>query len=163
MKKVLLVLFVFSLTALAQFKEPGFPAATPTDGIYSKSNSSGLFGFLNSENFQMRHSYNMSFSTMGNHSAAVGMYTNSMFYKFSKELNAQMDVSFVHSPYNNLGQAFQNSMNNLYISRAAVNYQPSKDFLISIQYQRLPFNSYYSPYGGYYRNRGYNDFYDSPF
>ncbi len=151
--KKLLVVFVlaFSISGFAQFKDSGFPTTDVKDGILAKPSSS-LFGFLSSPNFHMNQSYSMSYSTFAGQGLALGVYTNSMSYDFSKNLNVQLDASIVQSPYSTLGSDFQKSINGVYLSRAAVNYRPWKDVSISFQYSRLPYN-YYSPYS--YSGFGY--------
>ncbi len=154
MKKLLIIFFLgFSLTAFAQFKDSGTSSSDIRDGIMAKPTGS-LFGFLNSDNFIMKQSYSMSYSTSGSQGMALGMYTNSMALKLSNSLNLQLDASVVTSPYSTLGSDFQKSINGFYINRAAINYQPWKDVTISVQYSNMPY-SYYSPYsyyGGYYNN-----------
>ncbi len=151
MKKLLILLLgVFTMSTFAQFKDPGFPTTDVKDGIINNSSNS-LFGFINPDNFQMKQSYSLSYSSFGSQGLALGVYTNSMMYKFSNNLNVQLDASIIHTPYSTFGKNFNNNLNGIYISKAAVNYQPSKDFSISIQYRNLPY-SYYSPYsyyGGY--------------
>ena len=89
---------------------------------------------------------------------ALGVLTNSMFYKFSDKLNGQLDISLVHSPYSTLGKDFQNSINGIYVSRAAINYQPWKNTLISVQYRNVP-NTYYNPFNPYHTyGYGYDAF-----
>jgi hypothetical protein len=100
----------------------------------------------------------MSYSSFGSHGLALGVYTNSMFYNINENLNLQADVSLVHSPYSSFGQDFQNNINGLYLSRAAINYSPWKDFHINIQYRNIP-----SPYFQGYNNRFYNSYDRDPF
>jgi hypothetical protein len=160
MKKLVLILRLGIYSSVfAQYKDPGFPTENVKDGIIDNSYSSGnLFGFLNSENFQMNHQFSMSYSSFGGNGIALGVYTNSMLYSFAENLNVQADVSFVNSPYSTLGQDFQNSLNGIYLSRAAVNYQPWKDVSISLQYRQLPYHSPYSYYGNSMFDRlGYYD------
>jgi hypothetical protein len=147
MKRILLILtFLTVTTAFGQFKDNGFPASTVKDGIVNNSGMS-LFG-LNLNNFRMNHSYNLSYSSFGSNGLALGVYTNSMFYDINDNLNLQADVSVVHSPYNTFGKDFQNNLNGIYLSRAAVNYRPWKDFQINIQYRNMPYSPGY--YDGYY-------------
>jgi hypothetical protein len=160
MKKfVLILVLAISLTAFGQFKDPGFPTESVKDGIITNQ-SSNLFGFLNSENFMMRHQYNLSYSSFGRQGLALGIYTNSMLYRVTENLDVQADISLMHSPYSSFSKEFQNSLTGIYLSRAAVNYRPWKDFSISVQYRQLPASFYY-PYG-FYRNSFFNryDFYD---
>jgi hypothetical protein len=160
MKKLaILVLMLFSVSGYAQFKDSGFPKESIKDGIVNNQ-SSPLFGFLNSENFQMRHSFSMSYSAFGNQGLALGVYTNSMLYKFADNLDVQADISFVNSPYSTFSEEFQNSLSGIYLSRAAINYKPWNDVFITFQYRNLPYNYY--PYGSYYRG-GFSSWYDNPF
>jgi hypothetical protein len=161
MKKLVLILVLgFYAGVFGQIKDSGFPKENIKDGIIDNSYSSNnLFGFLNSENFHMNHEFSMSYSAFGNNGIALGVYTNRMLYNFSNNLNIQADVSLVNSPYSTLGQDFQNSLNGIYLSKAAVNYKPWDDFQISLQYRQIPYN-YYSPYSGYYGGSMFSRYYD---
>jgi hypothetical protein len=154
MKKILLIISIFAVTAFAQYRDNGFPTATVKDGIVNNSGTS-LFGL---NNFRMNHSYSLSYSSFGNNGLALGVYTNSLFYDFSSKLNVQADISVVHSPYNSFGQDFTNNVNGIYLSRAAINYEPWKDFRINVQYRNIP-NYYYQGYG----ERFYNGYDRDPF
>ena len=56
MKKMMILFAAFiSMNTFAQFKEPGFSNETVRNGIIDQSSGS-LFGFLDSDNFVMRHS-----------------------------------------------------------------------------------------------------------
>lgn len=156
----LLAVFI-SINVSAQFKEPGFPTQSVKDGIIDQSSNS-LFGFLNSDNFMMKHSYNLSYSSFGNQGLALGMYTNSMILKLAENMNVQVDASIVHSPYSTFGKDFQNQLNGFYLTRAAFNYKPWDDVFISIQYRNLPMSYHYSDYG-FYSNRFYNPFFQESF
>ena len=95
MKKHLFILFVLlSVSISAQFKDPVFETEKPKDGIMNNSSNS-LFGFINPDNFSMHHSIGLSYSTIGNYGTSLATYTNSMMYKFSDNMNIQMDASFV--------------------------------------------------------------------
>ena len=163
MKKHLLVfVIIISSVVNAQFKEPVFPTETPKDGITDNSSGS-LLGFLSNENFSMHHSVGVSYSSIGGYGTSLATYTNSMMYKFSDKMNVQLDASFITSPYSSFGKEFQNSLQGVYISRAAFNYKPWDDVSISFQYRSMP-NYYYSPfnrYNGYYGNSFYDGFFGS--
>lgn len=166
-KLMILFLIVFSFTAFAQFKDSGFSNNNDIKEGMLSNQSGSLFGFLNSDNFKMKQSYSLSYNTAGSQGFALGVYTNSMALRLASNLNVQLDASIVNSPYSSFGSAFQKSISGFYINRAAVNYQPWKDFSISVQYSNMPY-SYYSPYsgyGGYYGGYGFNSgFYnDNPF
>lgn len=166
MKKFLVILIiVLSANGFTQFKETGNSQPSLRDGLFAKENSSSLFGFLNSDNFQMRHSLSMSYESMGSNGLALSTYTNSMFLKVADNLNVQLDATLMHSPYNTFGKAGQNAFSGIYISKAAINYRPFKDLSISFQYRGMPNSSLYNPYRGYYGgyNRGWGSDYEDSF
>lgn len=142
----------FSLVAFGQFKDSGFHSGDIEQGIVNNTSSGSILGFLNSSNFQMHQSYSLSYSSFGSgQGMALGVYTNSMLFKITHDLNLQVDASVVNSPYSTFGKDFQKSINGIYLTNAELNYKPFKDFSISVQYSRLPFYSY-SPFGYYGAN-----------
>ena len=158
MKKIVFIfLLIFSIPAVAQFRDNGLDKPSVKSGIIDQSPGFSL-GFLNSENFLMRHSFSLSYSTFGGQGYSLGTYTNSMIYKLMNNMNIQMDVSIMYSPYASFGENFRKNLNGVYISKAAFNYSPSKNMHISVQYRNLPYASYYNPYYGFY-----NGFYGDPF
>lgn len=159
----MMILFaaIISLNVYAQFKEPGFPTESIRDGIIDQSSGS-LFGFLNSDSFMMRHSFNMSYSAFGNQGLALGVYTNSMMLKLADNMNFQVDASIVQSPYSTFGREFQDQLSGIYITKAAFNFKPWDDVFISIQYRNLPMSYHYSDYG-FYSNRFYSPFFQEGF
>lgn len=160
-KVVILFAAIMSLNSYAQFKEPGIPTTSVRDGIVDHSVGS-LFGFLNSDNFTMRHSFDLSYSAFGNEGLALGVYTNSMMLKLAENMNFQVDASIVQSPYSSFGREFQDQLSGIYITRAAFNYKPWDDVFISVQYRNLPMSYHYSDYG-FYSNRFYNPFFSDGF
>jgi|SRR5690554_1558009 len=158
-KLVLIMIFGLYAGAFAQFRDSGFPNESVKDGIIDPGYTTGnLFGFFNSENFHMNHQFSMSYSAFGNNGVALGVYTNSMLFNVAENLDVQADISLVNSPYSTFGQNFQNSLNGIYLTRAAVNYKPWKDVSISLQYRQIPFVSPYSYYGSSMFNRYYDPF-----
>lgn len=159
MKTYLFILLIgFSLTAYGQYRDNGLNKPEIQDGITNGS-TTNLLGFLNSDNFVMKHTLSMSYTTFGGNGISLGTYTNSMFYKMMDNLNVQADVSFVYSPYSSFGKDFQNQVSGIYLSRAAINYTPFKDMHVTFQYRNLPYGSYnYSPFYG-----GYDSYYSNPF
>ena len=68
----------------------------------------------------------------------MGMYTNSMMYKFSDDLDVSADISLMASPFNTLGKQYQSSLSGLFLNRAELNYRPWKNTLFQIQFQQVP-------------------------
>lgn len=159
-KTIVLMICLFTVAAFGQFKQTGLSTSSSYDGII-KDQSGSLFGFLNSDNFQMNNSIEMSFATSSGQSLALNTFTNNMFYKFSNKFNVQLSTSFVISPYSSLGSAFQNNLKGIYITNAQVNYKPWKNVDVVLQYRQIPAGSYYfSPYSYYGGGRSgfLNDF-----
>ncbi len=93
---------------------------------------------------------------------ALGVYTNSMAYKFSDVLKLETDISIVNSPYNTFGNDFSKQINGVYLSRAQLTYKPSDKMNIFIQYQNIPAGMYpygygYGGYSPFYRGNYFND------
>ena len=150
MKKILFLAVFLTITVSAQYKDTGLQPTSVKDGIVTPS-SGNLFSFLNSDDFIMRHSFSMNYSAFAGEGLAVGMYTNSMFYRLMDNLNVQVDVSVTHSPYCTLGEEYQKSLSGIYLSNASINYRPFKDFSVHLQYRNMPYGyGYYHPFYGYY-------------
>ena len=146
------MIFLMSTTgAFAQFKDSGFETSSVKEGIVTE-NSNALFGFLNSEDFIMRHSFSLDYSTFAGQSMSLTSYTNSMFYRLMNNLNVQLDVSVMYSPYSTLGDQFQKDISGIYISNAAINYHPWDNFSVHLQYRTMPFS-----YGSYHPFYGYGN------
>lgn len=149
MKNILLILVFSSIVINAQFRDNPEDKVDIRSGITNDAPSSFMLGFINPNNFHMNHSISMSFNAFGGQSVALGVYTNNMSYSFNKDLFIEADVSLVTSPYSSFGTEHSKSLNGIYLSRAQLNYRPSENMNIMIQYNGGP-NNYYSPYNNYY-------------
>jgi hypothetical protein len=76
--------------------------------------------------------------TGGGQNLSLGTLTSSVAYQISDPLSVQFDVSLMHSPYNNLGGDFTKNISGVYLTRAELNYKPSKNTLFQIQFRQLP-------------------------
>jgi hypothetical protein len=116
--------------------------------------------------FQMRHSYEMSFSSGAGLSGSMGEYTNTMMWRFSQKLAARVDVGVAHtmfgtSPLNYGMPANQNnSTATLYLKNAEVAYQPLKNMTLHLSFRQAPrgYGYYMSPYGYYGYGGGYGGY-----
>jgi hypothetical protein len=156
MKKIIIIVTIaFCNVMFAQFREQVDNQPTIHDGLVRNTVPSLVLGFINPNNFSMKHTVDLSYSAFGNQGMALGVYTNSMLYKFTDNLNISADVSLVNSPYNSFGKDFANQINGIYLTKAELNYKPWENVTMSVQYRSYPFGSYgFSRY-----NRGY--FYDN--
>ncbi|MFH1194592.1 MAG: hypothetical protein V1720_02695 [bacterium] len=151
MKKLFLLFAVLSVsTVFAQFKSDTDVPLNVRNGISNGSPSSLLLGFLDMNKFNMNHSVSMSYSSFGGNGLALGVYTNSMSYQFNDNFDIQVDASIVNSPYSSFGDDFASKINGIYLSRAQINYRPSENFNLTIQYNNSPLGYYYYDYDPFY-------------
>ncbi|MBU1100519.1 MAG: hypothetical protein KKA84_08960 [Bacteroidetes bacterium] len=151
MKTLLAIsVFIFTISINAQFKEQLNKKVDIRNSISNNQPSGFFLDFINPENFSMSHSFSASYSAFSGHAVSLGVYTNSMKYKFNDKMNIEVDASLVNSPYNTLGDAFTNNINGFYISRAELNYAPSENMEIKLQFFNSPLgNNSYRSYGSY--------------
>jgi hypothetical protein len=109
---------------------------------------SSFLGLLNPDNFMMRHSISLSYLSLGGAGMSVASYTNSMFYKISDPLNVRVDLTLQGSPFGSSSGFSPGELNKLFISNAELNYHPSNNMSIKLQYNQLPLGLYdgYYPY-----------------
>ncbi len=155
MKKTVLVFFLISIsTSFAQFRDDLNKSVDVKSGIFNKNSSAFPFGLLGIEDFQMRHSFGLSYSAFGSGGGmALGTYTNSMLFQFSDKLNLETDISVLNSPYSSFGKDFAKQINGVYLSRVQMNYKVSDNMSVILQYRSSPFG-YYNPYysNGFFSN-----------
>jgi hypothetical protein len=149
MKKVIFLLVLFlGPVSFAQLKADIDKPLDIKSGILNKNpQGSSFFGLFDSANFSMKHNFDLSYSTFGNNYMALGVYTNSMSYSFSKALNVQLDASIINSPANSFGKDFSSQLNGIYITRALLNYKISDNSNIMVEYRMLPMGMGYNAYG----------------
>lgn len=155
----ILAIFLISGQISAQYKT--IDDKKPSD---YKSSGNLLLGFINPNNFSMRHSFNVSMMNTATGSVSLTSYVNSMNYSFSKDLNISADVKVQYSPFassragTSYSTALQNNLSGIFLSRASMNYKISDNAVINLEYRRYDesdyFNNYMNPYGYY----GYNGF-----
>jgi len=141
-----------SNTAYAQYKE--IPSDTK---LKLKSGNGLILGFINPKNFSINHSVNLQYVTMGNASLSLASYTATLNYAILKNLKVSADVTMQYSPYASLGinnpvlnKDFQNSFNGINLSRVSLQYKPTENMYINIDY--INNNNLYL-FDNYYYNR----------
>ena len=133
-----LATIVLSLTAFGQFKPN--PQLSPTVGesMVRPDDGNLLFGWLDLSRLTMHNSYSLSYTTSGGKGLSLGALTSSLAYQISNPLAVRFDVSLIHSPYNNLGGNFANNIAGIYLTRAQLDYRPSPNTLLQVQFRQLP-------------------------
>jgi hypothetical protein len=162
MKKLFLLSFLLICSAVsAQFKAESDNRPDIRSGIVKNNSFGSLLGFINPDNFSMRHSFGLSYTAFGGYGgAALGVYTNSLSYKFNDQLKLETDISIVNSPYNSFGKDFSKQINGIYLNRAQLTFKPSDNMNIFIQYRNIPagFSPYgFSGYSPFYRDSYFNE------
>ncbi|GMQ82950.1 MAG: hypothetical protein BMS9Abin05_2420 [Rhodothermia bacterium] len=129
--------------------------------LYDQGQSGfSLNRFFSPANFRMSHSLEFSTSSFGGNSSSLGMYTNTMMWRFSQRLAARVDIAMAYSPYSDERLQGVTGSNNgrIFIRNAEFAYRPTKNSEIHLSFRQSPYGSYMSPYGyGYsgYGNRNY--------
>lgn len=163
MRKIFVLALILGLgtgIASAQFKPRASEQPKVADSFIQTQSASDWFNLFNPNNFQMRHSYSASYSMGGGQSIALQRYTNTMMYQFAPNLDARVDLSLQNSPYSSFEYRLQNQFNKAFISRAELNYRPTDNMVIRLQYREMPYsyygNGYGQPFGGMFSGLDYN-------
>jgi hypothetical protein len=103
---------------------------------------------LNPNRFSMQHSYSLSYMSLGGHGFSQGVYLNTMSYRFSDPLQVSLQWGVLNQPFGSFGvpSLYQNG---LFVSGASLEYKPSRNFSIGVQYNNIPGGRLYSPYRSY--------------
>jgi hypothetical protein len=138
--------FLFSAFASAQFRSQEEQQPSPAQYLVHPTTSiSSFFGLFNPDNFMMRHNFSFSYLSSGGTGLSLASYTNSMFYKIADPLNVRFDLTLQGSPFGQYGSAQQSDLSKVYLSRAELNYRPSENIFVKIQYNQMPL-SYWGSY-----------------
>ncbi|MFA6457187.1 MAG: hypothetical protein WCW40_10240 [Bacteroidota bacterium] len=162
MKKILVLTLLLGYTlASAQFKPKAGEQPKVADSFIQPQLSGDWFNFFNPNNFQMHHSYSASYAMSGGQGIALQRYTNTMMYQFLPNLDARVDLSLQNSPYSTFEYRLQNQFSKAYVSRVELNYRPSENMLIRLQYRELPFSyfgyGYGRSFGGMFSGMDYHE------
>ena len=136
--KTALVLFVMSTIAVCQFRSQPEARSSVGESLLRPDDGGLLFGWFDPSRLTIHNSYSLSYTTSGGKGYSLGDLTSNIAYQISNPLSVQFDVSLLHSPFNNLGGNFAKDISGIYLSRAELNYRPSNNMLLQIQYRQLP-------------------------
>lgn len=154
MRTVVIILFLFiGVTAYGQFRPGmGTPEEDPRSAKTAMTDNGGGFlsGLFDPTRFSMHQTYSMSFSTSGNASIGLGVFTNTFSYRASDNLFISADLSAVYSPYSSLGEAHAKSLNGIYLSNARLDWKLGEHTNLLIIYNGGAPNSNPFSMGSYY-------------
>jgi hypothetical protein len=163
MKKIVvvstfLILLLCCSAASAQYKSTIDPRPSVAESILRTDDGNFFSGLLDPNNFNMHHSFSLSYSSFAGQGMSLGVYTNSMQYKFSDKLDVRTDISLMTSPFNTLGKDAQSSLSGLFLNNAELNYRPWKNTLFQVSYRQMP-SAYLLGTGYGYGMGGMNPFF----
>ncbi len=115
--------------------------------IMHSGNQNAPGSWMNLLNMTMSHSYSMNFNNFGGQMQNINAYTNHMFFDISDRMNAQVDVSLLHSPFGNSFMNNDNLSTQIIIDQARVDFRLSSNSSISLQFSQRPSYYGFSPYG----------------
>lgn len=136
--RIAIVIFIGGSFTFAQFKSQPESIPSVTESIIRQDDGGLLFGWFDPSRLTMHNSYSLSYTTSGGKGFSLGTLTSSLGYQISDPLSVQFDVSLMHSPFNNIGGNFTNDISGIYLTRAELDYRPSKNMLLQFQFRQLP-------------------------
>jgi len=149
-----ITLFTFSI-ADAQLRED-LGNSSDYNGVVSTTNQTSSYNWMNALNMTMNHSYSMTFSNFGGQTQNINAYTNSMRFDISENLDAQLNVSFLHSPFGNSYLSNEGIGSRIIIDSARLDYKISDNAAITFEFSQRPYR--YSPFSQ--RGYGYHSSFD---
>lgn len=153
-------LLLVSSLSVAQLKSKIDSPPPVSESLMRPGASDYLLGLFDPSKLSMKHSFSMSYSSFGGQGISLGMYTNSLMYQFSDKVDFQADINATHSPYSSFGN--KNDFSRIFLGRAELNYRPTDNMWLQIQYREVPamywLNGYRNP-NLYYGIDRYGDLY----
>jgi hypothetical protein len=124
---VIILFLLIGASSYGQFR-PGLGGVRDEDPRSAKTvmtdNSGGfLSGLFDPTRFSMHQTYSMSFSSSGNASVGLGVFTNTFSYRAADNLFISADLSAVYSPYSSLGEQHAKILNGIYLSNARLDWK----------------------------------------
>ncbi|MCZ7557438.1 MAG: hypothetical protein M5R41_13645 [Bacteroidia bacterium] len=104
------------------------------------------------DRLEMHHSVTMSYGMIGDHGLGSSMYINSLRYSISEPLSVRADIGMMLTTFGSASSFMRNDISRIFLKRASVDYVPSKDFRLTLQYRNEP---YLSRYGGWNNGLGF--------
>jgi len=147
-----LMVLMLPVWASAQLKGPDKPvpfAHLLTQGLSAPQGLFSLIG-LNSNRFSMQQSFSLSYTTLGGQGYSQGVYLNTMSYRLADPLQFSLQWGIMNQPLSSLGvpSMYQNGF---FLSGANLEYKPSKNLSLGMQFNSYP-GGYYYPYRSGYPN-----------
>jgi hypothetical protein len=163
MKKILLAsilglgLIASASTADAQIRaqkvreEAEQRAANTLGAMKQDDDKSFLSTLFDKANWTTQQQYSFSYSSNGQQSMGLSMFTNRFTFRPSEDMRFSADVSAVYSPFasfgnNALNSDIQKQINGVYLTNARMDWKLSDKTFLTIQYNGGPQNQSYDPF-----------------
>ena len=109
-----------------------------------------FLGFLDPNRLHMRHSFAMSYTSIGGNGIMLNSYLNTINYKFSENLFLTTKLGLMASPINNLpNQGIFNDTQ--FFGGAEIRYLPTENSSVILRFETVPY-LYTGPSMYYWRN-----------
>ena len=175
-KKSILMIISISLClgmalALPAFSQPYSFPETNNGGTILKLPSTPNLGLkrlslLDPDRFTMKHQYMMSFSSVGGNGSLMGMYLNTMEYRFNMPLTMRVKVAYQSQSAQLFGKSdgYSGQPNvdegNVFVPAVDLIYRPTKNVSIGFFYRNYSnYSNSYNPYSPYSSRYARNDWY----
>ncbi len=134
------LLLALPLQGQAQYKQQKIRFSSLLNGAAKARGLVGLLG-IDPSRFHMSQSYSLALMSIGGRSYSQGVYLNSMQYQFSAPLTVNLEWGIMNSPLATMGvqSPFKNGF---FLSGASLEYKPSSNFHIGVQYSTYPGYAY---------------------
>lgn len=145
MKRIFLILLVivFASSSFAQLSDVATLEKARDTRTFGIKPVSSLFSLIDMSKIRFSNSYSVSFFSSGSNSGSLGMLNSNMFYDFSKKLTVGINLSLFHNP-NSIFDRSANA-NESILPGFMIDYHPSKNFNLRIDYRSQDRNLY-QPY-----------------
>lgn len=139
----LLIILLLSGLAFSQFRAQVIPQGIPVNSQgLSQSQNLPIF---NPSRFNMQHSFSLSMMNFSGQSLSLGAYTNQMNFMLKDNLRIQTQFSLIQ-PTGGLDPLSNNGLGGQVYYGASLDYQPTKNFLVSLSLNNYPRYGFYRPY-----------------
>jgi hypothetical protein len=142
MKRIFILAVILAMGvnySIAQFRSQPELSTTVSQSLIRPDGGGLLFGWFNPSRLTMHNSYTLSYTTSGSRGFSLGTLTSSFGYKISDPLSLRFDLSLMHSPYSTgMGDNFSKNISGVYLTNAELNYKPSNDILLKVQFRQFP-------------------------
>jgi len=133
--------------SVGQFSTPQqtFNGAPKVGDLVNAPSGMG-WGLLDPSRFRMRQSYSLSYMSGSGGSGSVGMYMNNIEYKLFEPLTLHVGLGYLHQPFGSSGgnAVGLSADNGFFIPSAGIEYHPSENFLLMVDFRQYPSGT--SPY-----------------